>query len=1165
MVLPQHKSQSTAGFVAFGDSYSAGIGTGIQGVEDECRHGAHAHPFLSCTGSTTGDILSGGEHSQIDSFNTSINADFAVLSVGGNDLGFFRVMNACIFRFYSFYSGTCEAALQEAAKQIEGSEFEHRLEMVIMQILDKVQWEKRPWFIITVTGYARFFNADTDECDNCTLGVWWQGPKLERKVRRRMNDMVLAVNGKLRMSIDAVNAKFAKPKVVFVDYDTRFEGHRFCEPNVTEPAYNRTETWFFLVGGKDNNPNTTDPTPAPNSTSSGSELAYGRVLPPLSPLVDPGTCLGPAERSGDWGLLALCYMAIARHNDPTLRFARDNILRENSMWYVPTYYGKTFHPCDKIQPECSQCIRVGKKCPGYRDQLSLMFRDESTKVIKKAHAQWGVAEGSENGASRSSVSTAPSPPPSSSPAYSRKSTPTSTGAASRNGKAIASPASSFALTSPSSSSRSAGSASPIALPVIKQEPVRDTSPISIRVGPTLEEQGLQFYVNRYLVGHPDEVKSAQDLAGEPWVWHPALQDVMTAVGLAGLYNLTGNVEMMATAREKYGSALRQTGKLIRPPHNPSIDVTMRAVVALAMFEVVKGTHHSTGTVHAHVMGGAALMRSWCPMPSVPFGGFRALLQLCYSMVSAGAPSSPGNDVDLAIVQFIPLHVAGSPMPPDFYDWVSYGSQLQIPIDRPSSDLAVLIARFVEISSFVQSHVISDGKPKTTHVMQQLLDLDTDLAAWEAGLKGAWEYRVVHATHLPQKAVFEDDEQTIKVASKKEAKDRTNGVIKLKKQPPKHNKPGNWREGSVIDDDKKSKSSDSASISVASPGPVVNPLDDSAREAFATGRPLEDSPDLQQCKHCKKSILKTAAKAHIAQCLRLKKEKAQRKKEAREARERAKEAAREQEARKADEDGDGKGDDDSDGDEDGLEKKATGSKTAKKAAGKKTDGEAGKGKKRKADGDADKGPKQKKKKEEPKPKAPKPKGPVDVERQCGVLLPNGQPCARSLTCKSHSMGAKRAVAGRSLPYDMLLAAYQKKNQAKQQKAALDANAPLEDEDEANAGPVDSDEETAAVMNALAHWNPQPVVPQPMLNPIRRQYQLARLHEQLQMATNGGRTNIFKVVGFGAQKLPDGHPGLVDTEDAPGEPDTVVNFGAARRSSSFSMQGQPQRRQSLTSRA
>jgi SCA7, zinc-binding domain len=61
--------------------------------------------------------------------------------------------------------------------------------------------------------------------------------------------------------------------------------------------------------------------------------------------------------------------------------------------------------------------------------------------------------------------------------------------------------------------------------------------------------------------------------------------------------------------------------------------------------------------------------------------------------------------------------------------------------------------------------------------------------------------------------------------------------------------------------------------------------------------------------------------------------------------------------------------------------------------------------------------------------PKPKKQVDVEKQCGVLLPNGRPCARSLTCNRHSMGAKRAVPGRSRPYDMLLQAYQKQNQAK----------------------------------------------------------------------------------------------------------------------------------------
>lgn len=107
-----------------------------------------------------------------------------------------------------------------------------------------------------------------------------------------------------------------------------------------------------------------------------------------------------------------------------------------------------------------------------------------------------------------------------------------------------------------------------------------------------------------------------------------------------------------------------------------------------------------------------------------------------------------------------------------------------------------------------------------------------------------------------------------------------------------------------------------------------------------------------------------------------------------------------------------------------------------------------------------------------------------------------------------------------------------------------------------------------MNALAHWNPQPLIPQPIFTPIKREYQLARLHEQLQTATNGGRLNIFKVVGYGAQRLPDGHPGLYENEDAPGEPDPAVTGPFSRRSSGYSaMSGvaPPQRQPSISSRA
>lgn len=169
-----------------------------------------------------------------------------------------------------------------------------------------------------------------------------------------------------------------------------------------------------------------------------------------------------------------------------------------------------------------------------------------------------------------------------------------------------------------------------------------------------------------------------------------------------------------------------------------------------------------------------------------------------------------------------------------------------------------------------------------------------------------------------------------------------------------------------------------------------------------------------CKHCKKFVIRRTSKDHIAGCLKSKQEKARKKKEAREAAQRAKERAE-------------RGDDEDDDDDDK-------GRTIHVGLTVNTNNLLG-GKKRKAEGDDEKDSKKKKKKEEPKAKAAKPKGPVDVERQCGVTLPNGAQCARSLTCKSHSMGAKRAVPGRSLPYDMLLQAYQKKNQARQQSKLM----------------------------------------------------------------------------------------------------------------------------------
>lgn len=136
--------------------------------------------------------------------------------------------------------------------------------------------------------------------------------------------------------------------------------------------------------------------------------------------------------------------------------------------------------------------------------------------------------------------------------------------------------------------------------------------------------------------------------------------------------------------------------------------------------------------------------------------------------------------------------------------------------------------------------------------------------------------------------------------------------------------------------------------------------------------------------------------------------------------------------------------------------------------------------------------------------PKAKDPVDIEKQCGVPLPNGGLCARSLTCKTHSMNAKRSVRGRSAPYDVLLANYQKKNQIK--LASLSNSQQLADENEAfGAESLDPEEEVQQVMEGVLRSRPVPLETKVLL-PTRVKNQFFKMREMLAGALlpRGSRT-------------------------------------------------------------
>ncbi|KAB5569997.1 hypothetical protein GE09DRAFT_1054910 [Coniochaeta sp. 2T2.1] len=361
--------------------------------------------------------------------------------------------------------------------------------------------------------------------------------------------------------------------------------------------------------------------------------------------------------------------------------------------------------CDRLRPECSQCVRAGKQCPGYRDQLSLMFRDENTKVMQKAHAQWGVP-GSSDGPSMSSPSSG---------------SPLSAGSPLAFVNADGTP-----LPATPVSRRSS----------VAQQALLIASKLPQTVPPTFFEKGIQFYVDHYILGYPQEAKTAADLRDAPWMSTPDVAEVMAAVGLSGLSNLTRDNEIDLAARQKYGLVLRNMAKSITNPARLDPRVAVKMVVLLAMFEVVQGTSETAGSVRAHIMGAAALLRSVVPKMTEPTGAFRGILQLQFSML-------------------IPCYTSGITVPGAALEWIMSSKQSLPPEDMTSAELLLTVARYLQLSVTLRNSPLIHSRSETRRLKPEALALEAQLAAWEEQQtqpSSPWRYST-HMGDFPPEAAF----------------------------------------------------------------------------------------------------------------------------------------------------------------------------------------------------------------------------------------------------------------------------------------------------------------------------------------------------------------------------------------------------------------------------
>ena len=141
-------------YVALGDSYSSGVGTGSYTLDSACKRSVYAYPYLyaqkytgtslsfvACSGAKTSDLLA----NQIQSVTGTTT--LVTMTIGGNDIGFAGLIYQCTL-------SDCSAALDSTRANLEA-----RLGASLDSVYSTVKSRAAFGAKIIVLGYPRVFSG----------------------------------------------------------------------------------------------------------------------------------------------------------------------------------------------------------------------------------------------------------------------------------------------------------------------------------------------------------------------------------------------------------------------------------------------------------------------------------------------------------------------------------------------------------------------------------------------------------------------------------------------------------------------------------------------------------------------------------------------------------------------------------------------------------------------------------------------------------------------------------------------------------------------------------------------------------------------------------------------------------------------------------------------
>ncbi|CAG8960990.1 hypothetical protein HYFRA_00002529 [Hymenoscyphus fraxineus] len=355
--------------------------------------------------------------------------------------------------------------------------------------------------------------------------------------------------------------------------------------------------------------------------------------------------------------------------------------------------------CDRATPSCSQCLRADRKCPGYRNQLDLMFRNESQAVIVKSKQQ--------NSTSKPKLKKVPIA------RYFAEVTPD---------EQLSS------IIQPSTHGRSMQE---------MQMKLKRFAPDPAHVGtlfphlvpachlpPSIEECARSYFhanssnwLRNFDLLAP---LCAQTKTGNH------LLTSMSAVGLAILSHTAHAPELLFQARKHYGSAIHLTNEALRSPTEAKKDSTLFAVLILSIFESITGTTpKSFADWEKHINGAAALIRIRGDKQFDTISGRRIFFQVLSRMML--------NCLQRAI-----------PMPKVMTEsWLKAAHLMGR--EEHAWEVSESMIDLVNLRSKVRTGLLKDPRM----IVEKALEVDRGFAEMDAGLTKEFKYQILYSNENPE--------------------------------------------------------------------------------------------------------------------------------------------------------------------------------------------------------------------------------------------------------------------------------------------------------------------------------------------------------------------------------------------------------------------------------